>query len=526
MSGTHSTHSVFAFVQARSGSTRLPRKVLKTLPEKSNLTILDHIYLRLKQVLPEDRIVFLIPDNDTELKKFLTQRQFLFFEGSENDVRERYILASEKFGAKEIIRLTGDNPFLDVSYLELLCEALNDSLADIASFSNIPIGMGGEIFTNHALCESPSVNLQDRHREHVSLHIKEDSQKFQFIKLQSYLSAEEILISKKIRLTIDEDKDFELAEKVYLELCKDNFFFGVKEVISLYKEKPEIFTINDSVEQISFSVNISSKNSKQKIQIIYAPLNTHGTGHFERSKILHVKLSALGYNVSLSSKFQINENFDLAIIDYRDVILPENFYSKKILLIDNFGPDRDQFYHFDVLPHPKINFQNSLQNILYPSIIDYYKVQNTETKTILTYAGGRNRDESIRLDKFLFETFGSEFRYIRVGGELNSPFPVEVIFRLSRNEYVNLLSACSCFCTYFGQSLMESVYLEKKTLIYSISDYHTELGEFFSLNSNSIFLGPLNKLRKISVDQIHKSNLIIQNSGYKNLIKKIQDILN
>ena len=132
----------FAFIQARSSSSRLPGKVLKPI---SNKPILSHIIDRLKKVLPLERIILLIPSGDADIIKYAKDNSILYFEGSEEDVRDRFIKASEKFNAENIIRLTADNPFIDIEYLELLLETFVNPEIEIASFAGLPIGMGVEI---------------------------------------------------------------------------------------------------------------------------------------------------------------------------------------------------------------------------------------------------------------------------------------------------------------------------------------------------------------------------------------------
>ncbi len=90
MSGIRSTHDSFAFIQARLGSTRFPKKILKTIPEESETTFLDHIHLRLSSVFEFQQIVFLIPETDLESIQFLKSRGYLYFTGSELDVRDRF----------------------------------------------------------------------------------------------------------------------------------------------------------------------------------------------------------------------------------------------------------------------------------------------------------------------------------------------------------------------------------------------------------------------------------------------------
>lgn len=81
MNGTRSTHKVYAFIQARTGSSRLPEKVLLEFPSGSGKTLVDRIYDRILTVLPKEQIVYLIPKEDKELRYFLNQRSYLFLQG-------------------------------------------------------------------------------------------------------------------------------------------------------------------------------------------------------------------------------------------------------------------------------------------------------------------------------------------------------------------------------------------------------------------------------------------------------------
>lgn len=79
MSGIRSTPNIYAFIQARTSSTRLPGKVLRELPPNSGKTLIDRIQDRIRVVLPEERIVYLIPEEDKDLRSFLEYRKYRFF---------------------------------------------------------------------------------------------------------------------------------------------------------------------------------------------------------------------------------------------------------------------------------------------------------------------------------------------------------------------------------------------------------------------------------------------------------------
>lgn len=78
MSGIRSTRNIYAFIQARTSSIRLPGKVLRELPFNSGKTLIDRIQDRIRVVLPEEQIVYLIPEEDKELRSFLENRKYRF----------------------------------------------------------------------------------------------------------------------------------------------------------------------------------------------------------------------------------------------------------------------------------------------------------------------------------------------------------------------------------------------------------------------------------------------------------------
>lgn len=149
----------------------------------SNKPLLSHIIERLTKVVLKEKIVLLIPTNDSEIRQYAIDNSIHYFEGSEEDVRDRFIQAGKKFNAENIIRLTADNPFIDLEYLDLLMEAFENPEIEIASFEGLPIGMGVEIFRMSAIEKAPSNGIEQRHREHVSLHLKETNE-FRFENLE------------------------------------------------------------------------------------------------------------------------------------------------------------------------------------------------------------------------------------------------------------------------------------------------------------------------------------------------------
>jgi spore coat polysaccharide biosynthesis protein SpsF len=522
MNGIHLMPEIFAFIQARSTSSRLPQKVIQIFSENPNLTILDHIFNRVSQVLPKDRIVLLIPYSDTPLIEFCKKKSYLYFEGNEQNVRERYISAALHYKADKIIRITGDNPFLDILHVEMLTECLFSTNLDLISFYGLPIGMGAEAFTLSSLQWSPPNGFLDHHNEHVSLHIKEYPENFKIKKFKPFLESSQIELATKIRVTIDEIEDFHVCQEIHSEL-KTNPYFGTKEIIELYKKKSEIFSKNSSVQQVSFKLpSITQSNNNPKITIIYADPDIDGSGHFERCKILYVLLQSYDLDVEITKILPQKDNSDLYIIDNRDCVIHEYLKRKKILLLDNFGEDSKNFPTFYSIPNPKLDFDKIKENILISSSIHFFDTTDISLNSILIYAGNLGSKESEILDAFFLKSYGN-YEIIRIGGaKPNSNIKYHT--RLSRLSFYSELKRSSIFVSYFGQGVLEAAFLKKNIILYSISDYHNTLSKHFSLLYPSKNIGYIDSLEIPQVNPI-SNQIELEKNGYQNLIHLIQTIL-
>lgn len=108
-------------VQARTGSTRMPNKIL--LPFHEGKSILDLLIKKLKQV-DNTKVVIAtsVNPNCDAIEQVAELHQVACYRGSENDVLQRFIDATESNGAEQIIRVCSDNPFLELASIKRLVE--------------------------------------------------------------------------------------------------------------------------------------------------------------------------------------------------------------------------------------------------------------------------------------------------------------------------------------------------------------------------------------------------------------------
>lgn len=194
-------------LQARMGSTRLPGKIFKQIGSK---TLLGHIFFRLKSLRHRAAIVLATSClfKDDEVEKYCKDEGIYCFRGSEENVLERYYFCAKEYGFKTIVRLTADNPFVDIEELDKLIDLHYRDNADYSSsYQSLPIGVGAEIFTFSALEKSYSNGKARHHLEHVDEYILENTNKFHIATLE----VAGVKNRPGIRLTVDTEADYRAA---------------------------------------------------------------------------------------------------------------------------------------------------------------------------------------------------------------------------------------------------------------------------------------------------------------------------
>jgi spore coat polysaccharide biosynthesis protein SpsF len=197
-------------IQARMGSTRLPGKVLRPIAGKP---LLAHVLGRLVGLQhPAEVVVATSTETaDDAIEAFCTAMSASCFRGSETDVLARYWECALTYGFDQVVRLTADNPFTDVTELDRLIELHLDAGNDYThSFGMMPLGVGAEIFTRAALERSYREGHAPNHREHVNEYIQENPGLFRIGQL-------DVPAAKRhpgLRLTVDTEEDYQRACRI------------------------------------------------------------------------------------------------------------------------------------------------------------------------------------------------------------------------------------------------------------------------------------------------------------------------
>lgn len=230
-------------IQARSGSTRMPAKIL--LPFSGEKRIIDIVIENIKRECPGKRIVLATTVNpaDDVLEEVAQQHRIDCFRGSEENVLSRFIGAADKFGLRRIIRVCSDNPFLDASSFRKMFEVQDETGADYVCFAfpdgrptiKSHLGLFAELATTDALRKAASLTDEKLYLEHVTIFLYTHPDLFSIarIDLPDFLRNR-----TDLRLTLDTPSDFNLLHEL-LERLKKETEGSTEALVAMVDANPE-----------------------------------------------------------------------------------------------------------------------------------------------------------------------------------------------------------------------------------------------------------------------------------------------
>jgi len=162
-----------AVVQARTGSSRLPGKVLMLLAGRP---VLDHVVTRVSAAERIDEVVVATTDlpGDDAISDYCRDRGWTCVRGSESDVLSRYALAVRESGAGIVARVTSDCPLFSPRILDAMLAGFDPDSMDYMSTNwperTFPVGLDCEVMRADALLAIADTATDLYDREHVTPH--------------------------------------------------------------------------------------------------------------------------------------------------------------------------------------------------------------------------------------------------------------------------------------------------------------------------------------------------------------------
>jgi glutamate-1-semialdehyde 2,1-aminomutase len=252
-----------AIIQARMGSTRLPNKVMKLI---DGVPMIELLLARLARAVELDEIVVAtsVDERNQPLVEHVSKLGYRCYQGSENDVLDRYIQAAKMAQADVIIRVTGDCPLIDPDLVDAAIRSYKAACVDYlsnASPPSYPDGLDTEVFSFAALERAAAETNKPYDHEHVTPYLRE-SGKFRQTALQN---AEDL---SALRWTVDESADFKVVSNVFAHFAPD-IHFAWQQVLELQRSQPQIFAANQHLNRNEgATMGIGQKLWKRAKQII------------------------------------------------------------------------------------------------------------------------------------------------------------------------------------------------------------------------------------------------------------------
>ncbi len=237
-----------AIIQARMGSRRLEGKVLKKIGGK---TLIWHIINRLKKIRQIDHIVIATSTSkkDDSLARYCQSLSIDCFRGSEGNVLDRIYRTAQKYKPQNIIRITGDCPFIDYSLTRKLIRLSLQSKADLASIAaglgaskiikQYPSGLDTEIFSYNALNKTWNEATSKNDKEHVTTYMWRNDRIFKVVRLIPEVNY------NMFRLSVDTKDDLNLVRDIYRYCSKKNVFFTFKDMKNYLDKQLRANLINE-----------------------------------------------------------------------------------------------------------------------------------------------------------------------------------------------------------------------------------------------------------------------------------------
>ena len=235
--------TTIAIIQARTGSSRFPDKVLKKIDGRP---ILQYVVDYLKNSKLIDKIVIATTslNNDDEIELLAKKLKIPCFRGNVNDVLNRFYECAKVFHADIILRVTADDPLIDPNIIDQIiqkCKSKNCDYASNVIHRTFPLGFTAcEAIKFHTLEKLNNDTLDPLSREHVTYHIIKNPNLYRIQEVQ----ADAKLSRPNWRLTIDFPEDFLLIEKIISTIGKEKEFISYGSLVKFLDQNTDLLKIN------------------------------------------------------------------------------------------------------------------------------------------------------------------------------------------------------------------------------------------------------------------------------------------
>jgi len=229
------------FLLVRLASSRLPNKAMKKI---NNKHIIEYLINRLNQSKKTRNLIICTTDqkSDDPLVYFLEEKNIKYFRGNEHDILIRLQDTVKTYQSDFIVVVDGDDIYTDAYFVDRIIEEYEKTTADFITGEGFPHGFIPVGITRNALDKICKVKVSNN----TETGYREFFTQTNLFNCRYIKPEEDMKFNKKLRLTLDYQEDYQLAQKIFSSLGNN---FHLKDILTLFEKEPNLIKIIDNVDE-------------------------------------------------------------------------------------------------------------------------------------------------------------------------------------------------------------------------------------------------------------------------------------
>jgi len=231
----------------RLSSQRMPGKALMPIMGRpAILHLLDRLFAS-RHLKPHDVILCTTTDqSDDPLISIAESVGARVFRGSRDNIIDRFNSAVAAFGFDAVIQADGDDPCSDTTYMDLCMDRLlADPELGIVLTEGLPLGLGSKAIRASAIRTVWSNHLTQQNDTGFIYYFTRTG----LCNMASVKPLRPEHVHTKARLTLDYPEDLAFFKALFEELYNPKTVFGIDEITSLLRRRPELVEINSGLDE-------------------------------------------------------------------------------------------------------------------------------------------------------------------------------------------------------------------------------------------------------------------------------------
>ncbi|MBN2093373.1 acylneuraminate cytidylyltransferase [candidate division KSB1 bacterium] len=237
---------IVTVVQTRTGSTRLPNKVMLPIIGKP-------LFVRMVERIQAAKLVGTVvvatttEKQDDIIEETCHQENLPCFRGHPCDLLDRHYRAGVTYSADVLVKIPSDSPLIDPEIIDIIISTFLENPDAYDYVSNVypatfPNGCEVEVMSMKALYYVWQTARNDFEREHTTPFFWKNKTLFR-IKNVEWKTG--LNYSWSHRWTVDYEEDYDFVKLIYEKLYEKYPLFRLDQILALLARHPEISAINE-----------------------------------------------------------------------------------------------------------------------------------------------------------------------------------------------------------------------------------------------------------------------------------------